>query len=234
MISLVKPWDRAKFLVHLCKSLGSYQCEADLFLGGSIKEAFVKAGLLRSTRAVTRQDIMLLLRRYVREDLIFHPISARQFGKYVLSAVNTLVDLFHNDVLGDYSPTITDVMLKDEASDRLRAEEAARRRVLIDALFDDAAVAPDLPQVLREAACGPIAGVPHVRQANGLSDAAFAEQTSALALCVRAVDRFLHPSCRGVRFPCLVGRPGSGRCSVTVIVDVLIRWPSVLVIVTHW
>lgn len=216
VISQVKPWDRTKFLVHLCKSQGSYQCEADLFLGGTIKEAFVKAGLLCSTIGVTRADLMSILNRYVREDLSFHPILARQFGRYLKAAVNTLVDLFDHDILGDYTPTVTDVMLKDQASKRLMQEEASRRKTLVDALFDDPAVAQDLPPALRDLTSGPIDGIPYVRQANGISDNAFAEQQAALALGIRAVDRFLQPSCRGLKFPCLVGRPGSGELFVVV------------------
>jgi hypothetical protein len=42
VVSFVKPWDRAKFLVHLCKSLGSYNTEADLFLRSDIKQAMVR------------------------------------------------------------------------------------------------------------------------------------------------------------------------------------------------
>lgn len=209
VISFVKPWDRAKFLVHLCKSLGSYECEAQLFLGDTIKEAFVKAGLLNSAVNVTREDIMAILRRYVMEDLLFHPISSRQFSRYLKCAVTTMVDLFDGDVLGDYSPTITDVMLKDQAGELLIQEEASRRKMLIDALFDDGALSQHLPAELRDADADLSAHVPRVMQTAGISDAAFAEQQSALACCIRAVDQFLQPNCRGVKFPCLVGRPGS-------------------------
>jgi len=42
VISLVKPWDRTKFLSHLCLSLGKYVTEVDLFTNSSLSLAFVK------------------------------------------------------------------------------------------------------------------------------------------------------------------------------------------------
>ena len=62
---------------------------------------------------VGRAEYMAILGRYALEDLLLHPISARQFGRYVKAAETTLHDLFVNDVLGDYSPCFTDVMLLD-------------------------------------------------------------------------------------------------------------------------
>ena len=212
VISFVKPWDRTKFLAHLCMSLGVYKTETDLFCNGSIKDAFVKAGLLESAENVTRDDLMAILRKYVQKDLSYHPISARQFGRYLKAAYTTLHDVFENGVLGDYSPCITDVMLKEQASVVLRTKEADRRNNLVSALFDDAALADSLPLALRLQTS--FQWVPSVEQAEGISDVAVAEQRAALNFCVSAIDRFVNPRCRGVKFPCLVGRPGSGKSHV--------------------
>jgi hypothetical protein len=215
VVSFVKPWDRTNFLVHLCKSLGCYECESDLFLDGNIKQAFVKAGLLNSVDQVSRAELMAILRRYIEQDLLFHPISARQFGRYVKAASATLHDLFINNVLGDYSPCITDIMLKERASDTEKQEEIARRNALVNALFDDPAIGDSLPLALKsQQTCERIAYVPDIAQIDGISDAAIAEQRSALKLCIDAVGKFVRPTCCGVRFPCLVGRPGSGKSHV--------------------
>ena len=47
-----------------------------------------------------------------------------------------------------------------------------------------------------------------------MSNKAFVEQQAALQLCIRAIDKYLNPSCTGVKFPCMVGRPGSGKSYV--------------------
>ena len=104
VVSFAKPWDRTKFLAHLCMSLGKYETETDLFCYGSIKNAFVRSGLLQSVEGVTRAYVLFILKRHVVKDLLFNSIVARQFGRYLKAALMTLVDLLVNDVLGDYSP----------------------------------------------------------------------------------------------------------------------------------
>ena len=99
VVSLVKPWDRTKFMRHLCLSLGTYVTEVDLFTNGSIHQAFMKCGLFPDGRDVTRADLLSVMRRYIIEDLRFHPISARQFGKYVTAAMSTLVDMMHDQTI---------------------------------------------------------------------------------------------------------------------------------------
>ena len=158
---------------------------------------------------------MSIVRQYVKRDLLFLPISARQFGRYLKAAVTTLNELFFSEVLGDYCPCFTDVMLKEQASDLIKQKELTRRQVLVDGLFDDRAVAASLPAVLKTLTnFDPIQFVPSIEQSDGLSDAAVAEHRLVLACCVRAIDRFLEPNCTGVKFPCLVGRPGSGKSHV--------------------
>ena len=49
---------------------------------------------------------------------------------------------------------------------------------------------------------------------NGVDAAAVDEQNAALDCCVNGIDQFLCPSASAVRFPCLVGRPGSGKSFV--------------------
>ena len=215
VVSFAKPWDRTKFLAHLCMSLGKYETETDVFCNGSIKEAFVRSGLLRSVDGVTRDDVLYILKRYVVKDLLFHPISARQFGRYLKAALATLNDLFTNDVLGDYSPCVLDVMLKEQAELALRKKEEDRKKSLVDALREDEAIAEDIPVLLgRQALSDGGRWKPSIYRAEGMSDEAFVEQQAALDLCVRAVDKYLNPSCKGVKFPCLVGRPGSGKSHV--------------------
>lgn len=90
VISLVKPWDVTKFLTHVCLSLGRYQTEIDLFNTGNMRQAFVTAGLLPSSGVVTRSEVLDIVRRYVVEDLAYHPILARQFAAYLSAAISTL------------------------------------------------------------------------------------------------------------------------------------------------
>ena len=86
---------------------------------------------------------------------------------------------------------------------------------MIDGLLDDPAHSASLPTNLHEATIGaPLRWTPSVTGIAGMSQQSVAEQSDALSWCVRAVDSFTDPACRGVKFPCLVGRPGSGKSHV--------------------
>ena len=63
VVSFVKPWDKAKFVTHLCLTLGKYATENDIFCCRDMKTAFSNCGLLSSpTDQVTRADILAILK----------------------------------------------------------------------------------------------------------------------------------------------------------------------------
>ena len=193
--------------------LGRYETELDLFAGGTMKSAFVNAGLVPSVD-VSRADMLRILRTYVATDLAYHPITARRFSKFLLAAKDTLQD-FVSDTVSSYTPLVTEIMLKDQASDEVRNLETSRRVSLIQGLLDDPVIAGVLPDTLAEATADlPLDWIPVILPADGLSDEAVHEQSQALRVCISAVDRFVHAGCRGVKFPCLVGRPGSGKSHI--------------------
>ena len=106
-------------------------------------------------------------------------------------------------------------MLKEQATDQLTAFETVRRTNLINGLFDDTALASSVPSNLRDASINePMQWKPVIIEADGVGQESVAEQSGALNRCVKAIDSFLNPACIGVKFPCLVGRPGSGKSHV--------------------
>jgi hypothetical protein len=215
VISLVKPFDRTKFLSHLCMSLGRYRSEVDLFCNGAMTTAFIKAGLLPNTSSFTRADVLSILCRYILEDLRFHPISARQFAKYIKAAFTALSDLINDNVVGDQTPCVTDIMLKEQATDAVTKKEQIRRANLVAALQDDPAICNSLPDNLLTASlASPLEWKPEIVLVGNISEEAVVEQSAALDCCVKAIDRFVNVACRGVRFPCLLGRAGSGKSHV--------------------
>lgn len=143
VISSVKPWDRNKFITHLCLSIGRYKF--DLFKSGSIKEAFITAGLLPNVGSVNRVHVLDILRQYVLTDLAFHLISARQFARYLTAALDTLTAVFIVGVLGDYTPCLSEVTLKEQATAEVMQLEHTRRQQLVNGLLDDPVVRHQLP-----------------------------------------------------------------------------------------
>lgn len=116
VISAVKPWDRTKFLTHICLSLGHYETEMDIFCSVSIAEAMYKAGLLPSISNITRDDILCIMKKYVLADLAYHTISCRQFGWWLKSAMSTFEDVLLNGATGNFLPCLSEITLKDQAT----------------------------------------------------------------------------------------------------------------------
>jgi hypothetical protein len=63
----------------------------------------------------------------------------------------------------------------------------------------------------------PLNWTPIIHPVHGISAETVGEQSEALLLCRQAIDWFVNPACRGVKFPCLVGRPGSGKSHVLML-----------------
>jgi hypothetical protein len=133
---------------------------------------------------LTRTHLLALLRRYVVEDLRFHPISARQFAKYVKAAMSTLTDLMSDNVVGEYTPCVTDIMLKEQASDELKSKEELRRAKLVAALQDDPAVVNSHlpPNLLAASLAEPILWTPEIVAVDGISPETVTEQSCCFAV----------------------------------------------------
>jgi len=215
VISSVKPWDRSKFINHLCLSLGKYDTEFDVFRSGSIREAFFKVGLLPSVHDVSRDDVLNILRNYVLTDLSYQAIPARQFARYLIAARDTLTSVLIDGVVGDYTPCLSEVMLKEQATAQVIQVERIRRQQLVNGLFENEAIRDQLPVDLVDATLtAPLNWTPHIQPVSILSAESLQEQSAALAHCIDSIDQMMDPSYCGVRFPVLVGRPGSGKSFV--------------------
>jgi len=73
------------------------------------------------------------------------------FIQFQHAALKTLHDVLIDGILGDYTPCLSNVMLKEEASNVLTEKETHRKRNLVTALFDDPAVSGSLPSNLGNA-----------------------------------------------------------------------------------
>jgi hypothetical protein len=129
--------------------------------------------------------------------------------------LDTLNAVFIDGVFGDYTPCLSEVMLKEQATAQVLLVEQTRRQQLVNALCDNAVICDQLPTDLIDATVStPLNWTPHIQPVVILSAESLQEQSAALAHCLYAIDKFLDPACRGVRFPVLVGRPGSGKSHV--------------------
>ena len=70
------------FLYHLLLSMGSFDTELELCAQGSMQRAFVHARLMRDTsdHEVIKQEVQILVQRYIEEQLRHYPIGTRALG----------------------------------------------------------------------------------------------------------------------------------------------------------
>jgi len=77
--------------------------------------------------------------------------------------MDTLCDVFLNGAIGNYTPCMFEVALKDQGTEQLAKCEAMRRSNLIAGLFDDVALSGSLPQNLSTASLdAPLRWIPTI------------------------------------------------------------------------
>jgi len=92
---------------------------------------------------INRSEVLSILKAYVVDDLRFHPISARPFGKYLKAAAKTLTDILIDGMLAEYTPCVLIIIaFKDAASDTVIERENERETNLVNALVEDVNLRP--------------------------------------------------------------------------------------------
>ena len=90
----IKPKRVHKFLVHLVLSLGRFETEMDLWNAGSIAEVFYNAKLLPRNPLEeglpTQDEVDLIIKKYVDQQLFYTPCSKSDLQKFVMSAEEIL------------------------------------------------------------------------------------------------------------------------------------------------
>ena len=93
----VRPRNSARFLFHLVLSMGKFDNELALFGTGSLKAAYVLAGLLDPYNL--EESIDALLKRYIMEQLMFVPGGTRMFDRSLVQAKRILMEAFSDETV---------------------------------------------------------------------------------------------------------------------------------------
>ena len=96
VFSQVFPRSGLKFLLHLLYSMGSFHTEFDLFLSTSLRQCFIGAKILPEG-ACQEVYALDLLKRYVKEQLIFLPGGNISFSNRLVAAFDVIVSMTVHD-----------------------------------------------------------------------------------------------------------------------------------------
>ena len=101
----VRPTQPHRFLLHMLLAHGAFVDEYDLFMGGTLESAFVKARLLNpEQRELSAQ---LLTQQYILKELRILPAGTPTFDRYAVTAQRVLMEFFlHGELYTDELPTV--------------------------------------------------------------------------------------------------------------------------------
>ena len=227
--SSIKPTQPARFLFHILLSMGQFDCELNLYSAGSMKQAFVRARLIAAGNVdlpeehqQLEQDIKILSRRYVLEQLVFLPGGTSSFDRHVVAAYNTLRrGLLEDSLPCNELPACIFTRVRDQTSKEIREHIETRKAILLETTLEmlvkkgfAASDLPDLQDLLKATVAEPLAWVPQFPRATTQSEESHVEQQNALAAARKQLKQYLEGSNRQTKNFVFVGGPGVGKTTL--------------------
>lgn len=133
VFSKVVPEQNMKFVLHVLLVLGEYDTELDLKAAGSLRKAFVLAGLVREVSLEDpesmRVDLMKLMKRIVDEIIPYQPVGEKRLDTFITRSYTLLESLLLNSSIpmNEYPPCLASELQKSaetELNDRWKSQMA--------------------------------------------------------------------------------------------------------------
>jgi predicted GIY-YIG superfamily endonuclease len=103
----IKPVHTERFLIHVLLSMGSYVNELELMATGSLRKAFLLAGLFDEISADLSPSVNRLTKRYILEQLKNQPGGSSQFDRHCVAAFQAFNELIvHDRIASDGLPPV--------------------------------------------------------------------------------------------------------------------------------
>ena len=202
--------------------MGQFNNELDLLNKGSLREAMIHCKLFDPQNADTSIDA--LLRRYVKEQLIYIPGSSQQFDRYLVAANEAITDvLLHDRFREEGIPPVLFTSLESKVDDDVATKVKDDRRRLTERCL----------AYLGEHACGSLPTVDEAISAThavplpddsislnrppSQSQASYDEQQVALDVIRKSLTQYKLASRYQVKNHCLIGGPGNGKTFVMLV-----------------
>jgi predicted GIY-YIG superfamily endonuclease len=235
----IKPIYTNRFLIHLVLSMGSYDNELSLFESGSIRNAFILAGLLRNEDV--EGSAKRILNKYVTQQLVNMAGGAASFDRMVCAADSAVTCCFRDETMyADGTPPVLYTKLVQAVTAQqldmlllwnnnflhaivgnindLRLQSVPSYQSLSEyttarlmASVSETALDSNIPVVMPWSALGQPRPVTQSLES-------YSEQQLALNVAEDAVRRYMSASEEVPKCTCIVGDPGSGKTTVAMMV----------------
>ena len=220
----VRPSFTGRFLIHILLSMGEFHDEMQLMQGGSIKEAFVTAGLI--VRGDEETSVRKMLRRYVVEQLCHLPGGAKSFDRHLVSANRGIREMVFNDaVAADGTPSYLYTHLVAEKEKKVEDELLRRKKVLIDVVQTElrANGLRDLPNsesVLNSRTNQqnhPVEwSAADIPKSSEQSIESYEEQQNAIRVALVSITQYCSVGTVAPKAVAIIGDPGAGKTTVSM------------------
>ena len=128
VFSKVYPRNPPNFLIHFLLSNAAFQLNLKLFDEPTLKDAYVKGGVVPDKQVYDENDVNEILKKYILEQLRYQPGGTRSFDNNLLAAKSAFKGmLIDNDIYKEGLPitkmdTLTEA-LEDKAKKMLRQSQ---------------------------------------------------------------------------------------------------------------
>ena len=214
VFSQVFPKSGLKFLLHLLFSMGSFQTEIDLFSSTSLRECFIRAKVLPEG-ACQEVHALELLKRYVREQLIFLPGGNISFSNRLVAAYDAIVTMIVDDNFCSASfPCILMQNLTQKTEEMIYSKLEDTKKQIFEQLKP--ANVMNVPTTFNKdpAFCW----IPQLTQLPQQSSRSYHEQCCVLDAIIKTILKYISSGTQcNARHILVLGKPGSGKSHVSSI-----------------
>ena len=195
------PNDRDAFVLSHVIRVGNFECEYNLFEDGDILRAYERAKLISDKNNVTEEEVNVILRDYVLEELVYLPLSKNKFARHLNLAKEAFENLLLKKSFTSGNPLCLDSMLQAACNQQLEDYE----KVCEERCIEKISAEISLPENLN-------CFTPNLQIMPGQTQESYNEKTKALELCVNTLNQLNDPLIREPpKSPWLIGAPGSGK-----------------------
>ena len=220
--SNVKPYNASKFVIHLLLSMGRFITERDIWMHASIKDAFVKAGLVipDNTGRVLMSQVDFLLNYWIEDQLRYYPVGSKKMDEYIVAADDILKSvLIHDEMPINELPPVMYTSLVQETDELILENLKQCKESLVDATLKALSSAYSHPETPLPSKISLMEATKHntVDWNHNLPRTAKQSQSSYEEQCVvqqrtaNHIDRYMHPATFTSKNLLIAGPPGVGK-----------------------
>ena len=115
------PRNPANFFIHFLLSNAKFETELELFDVPTLKDAYVKGGIVPDKQTCDENDVNEILKKYVLEQLRYLPGGTRYFDSNLLAAKSAFkAMLIDNDIYNEGLPIRTMDTLTEALEDKAK------------------------------------------------------------------------------------------------------------------